>query len=133
MSIAISSATAGAAAAAAKRRREQQEEEDMTGYGSDDLSGWEFKIVRSTTGRFKNPTILRQVLEEEARAGWELLEKFDDSRIRFKRRIDKRQSDAALGYDAYRTSYGIKEGVLVLIIVGAVLCIVLGIALFAQH
>jgi hypothetical protein len=133
MSIAISHATAGAAAAAARRRREQQEEEDMTGYGSDELSGWEFKIVRSTTGRFKNPAIIRQVLEEEARAGWELHEKFDDSRIRFKRRVEKRQGDAALGYDAYRTSYGIKEGTLAMIIIGIVLCVVLAVALFAQH
>src|SRR5678816_1729729 len=65
----------GAIAAAARRKREQREEEEMTDYTRDDLEkGYEFKIVRSATGAFKKPQTLRLVVEQEARAGWTLLE-----------------------------------------------------------
>jgi hypothetical protein len=119
MSVAVSSATAGAAAAA-KRRREQQEEEDMSGYTTDDLNGWEFKIIRSVFGTFRNPEKVRRALDEEARAGWELLEKFDDSRIRLKRRVEKRKDDSTLGYDAYRTTFGPPEYTIALFVLGMV-------------
>lgn len=47
--------SAAAAAAAAKRRREE-EEEHMTPYTPSDLAeNWEFKILRSATGSFKDP------------------------------------------------------------------------------
>jgi hypothetical protein len=102
----------GAAAAAAARRRRMrlaEEEEDMAGYTQDDLShDWEFKIVRSESGAFRKPEILRKLIEEEARAGWVMLEKFDDRRVRFKRSHSARTRDALLppGVDAYRTRYG---------------------------
>lgn len=120
---------AGAAAAAEKRRQEHMEEEDMAGYSQEDLEGWEFKIVRSTMGKFSNPNAIRQVCEQEARAGWEMLEKFDNSRIRFKRRVEKRRSDSSLGYDPYRTNYGIGEGGLAIAIVGALIAIILTVLL----
>lgn len=132
MSGAIAGANAGAIAAAAKRRREQQEEEDMTGYAQDELTGWEFKIVRSTTGRFRNPETVRKLREEEAKAGWELVEKFDDSRIRFKRRVEKRREDPHLGYDPYRTTYGIGEGTLALVVIGSILVLILFVLLFTS-
>jgi len=34
---------------------------------------------------FRDPVVLRQLCEEEAEAGWILLEKLDDHRVRFKR------------------------------------------------
>ena len=100
-----------AAAAAAKRRRMMlaEEEEDMARYTQDDLSNnWEFKIVRSESGAFRKPEVLRELIEEEARAGWVMLEKFDDGRIRFKRPRSARTRDALLppGTDPYRTQYG---------------------------
>jgi hypothetical protein len=115
---------AAAAAAAAKRRREQQEEEEMTKYSDEDLKeGWEFKIVRSNTGAFRSPATLQKPIEEETRSGWIMLEKFDDSRVRFKRPVAARGQDALMpaDIDPYRTTYGISEGVLVLIIIGAVI------------
>jgi hypothetical protein len=133
MSIAVSSATAGAAAAAAKRRRDQQEEENMTSYTTDDLNGWEFKIIRSTFGAFRNPEKVRRALEEEARAGWELFEKFDDSRIRLKRRVEKRKNDSTLGYDAYRTTFGPPEYAIALIVLGVVSVGILIALLFAKN
>ena len=111
-----------AVAAAQKRRLLEKEEQEMTGYGTQDMDGWEFKIVRSISGRFKNPDTIRKICEEEARSGWEMLEKFDDSRIRFKRRVDKRRSDGQQGVDPYRTQYGMGEGRLAI-------AIILGIAL----
>ena len=100
-----------AAAAAAKRRRMMlaEEEEDMARYTQDDLSNnWEFKIVRSDSAAFRKPEVLRELIEEEARAGWVMLEKFDDRRVRFKRLRSARTRDALLppGLDAYRTRYG---------------------------
>lgn len=45
------------------------EEEDMA-YTQEDLSNdWEFKIVRSESGAFRKPEVLKKLLEEEARAG----------------------------------------------------------------
>ena len=107
-------ATSGATAAAAAAAQRQQmmfaeEEEDMTRYTQDDLgNNWEFKIVRSDSATFRKPEVLRKVIEEEARAGWVMLEKFDNSRIRFKRPRSARTRDALLppGVDPYRTVYG---------------------------
>jgi hypothetical protein len=116
-------AAGGAAAAAARRRRaERNEEEQMTGYTATDLSdGWEFKILRSATGAFKKPDVLRRILEEEGRAGWVMIEKFDSQRVRLKRPAAARSGDSALGFDPYRTTVGISEGRLTLIIIGCAL------------
>jgi len=101
---------AAAGAAAARKRREQQEEEEMTGYTPQELAeGWEFKIVRSSTGAFRTPAFLRAVLDEEHRAGWSFVEKFDNGRIRLKRPASARANDSALGSDAYRTHVGMSE------------------------
>ena len=117
----MSAAIAGAVAAAAARR-ERKEEETMTGYTQADLNeGWEFKILRSATGAFGKPERLRQALEEEARAGWMLLEKFDNQRVRLKRPASARAGDATLGFDPYRTSYGMSDGKFVFMIMGSVL------------
>ncbi len=117
------SAAAGAAAAAAAARRLRQEEEEMTPYAKQDLDeGWEFKIIRSATNTFRDPQKLKAILDEEARAGWVLLEKFDNQRVRLKRPASARAGDAALGFDPYRTQVGMSD----LALVGVVLGIVFG-------
>ena len=94
----------------------------MTPYTRQDLSeNWEFKIIRSSTGAFKNPEKMRAVLEEEGRAGWVLVEKFDNGRIRLKRPHDARSTDAGLGFDPYRTQVGMSEGALVAVIIASVI------------
>jgi len=102
-----------AATAAANHRRElallELEETEMTKYAQEELDhNWEFKIMRSATGAFRKPEILQQVLAEESLAGWELLEKLDDNRLRLKRARDARKRDDRLppGVDPYRTQYG---------------------------
>jgi len=120
--------SAGAAAAAAEARRRQQEEEEMTKYTDADLQGdWEFKIIRANTMAFKNPEVFRQVCAEEAKAGWTLVEKFDDSRLRFKRPVSARAGDAGLDFDPYRTQYGISPGALVAIVLGCTFLVTGGI------
>ena len=93
----------------------------MTGYTPQELAeGWEFKIVRSSTGAFRTPTFLRAVLDEEQRAGWTFVEKFDNGRIRLKRPASARANDSALGSDAYRTHVGMSELKLAVCIFAAV-------------
>lgn len=101
----------------------------MTPYQSQNLSGdWEFKILRSISGVFGKPGKLREALDQEARAGWVLVEKFDNTRIRLKRPVSARSGDAALGFDPYRTNVGLSEGrfvvLLLLIIFGFVFLVI---------
>jgi hypothetical protein len=98
---AIAGAAAGAAAA-----RQAREEEKMAGYNTNDLDGWEFKIVRSALGRFSSRQAIEKVRQEEAQNGWELLEKFDDHRLRFKRRVERRSGGSVSNVDPYRSSVG---------------------------
>lgn len=91
----------------------EEEEMEMTKYTDKDMAEeWEFKIVRSATGTFKKLDVMQRVVGEEAMAGWVLLEKFDDKRLRFKRPMSARSKDAMLpqGVDPYRANYGISEG-----------------------
>ena len=110
------------------------EEEDMAQYTQDDLEGdWEFKIVRSDSAAFRKPEVLNKLIEEEAQAGWTMLEKFDDSRVRFKRPRSARARDAFLpeGVDPYRTRYGTlatRQAMLVGVMIGLVLFLGLGVA-----
>ena len=69
---------------------------------------WEFKIVHADRDLFHDPVVFRQLCAEEAQAGWVMLEKLDDRRVRFKRAIvlrDRLQLEH-LGFDPYRTFYG---------------------------
>ncbi len=117
--IAASTGAVAARAAAAARKKMLEEEENMTGYNKDDLDGWEFKIVRANSQKFKDPEVTRQVCDEEAQAGWELLEKFDNQRLRFKRRIEKRRNDQFVTGDPYRTLVGASEGQIAMIVIGS--------------
>ena len=110
------------------RARMYEEEEQLTPYDSKEtidpmdekvvpkskksndprLVGWEFKIVRSPSDVFRDSTVLKQLCDEEATAGWILLEKLDDRRVRFKRPIAMREviRSEMLPIDPYRTTYG---------------------------
>jgi hypothetical protein len=126
---------AAAQAAQAARQRQLREEERMTPYTHDELdNNWEFKIVRATTRAFRNPEALRKLIDEEARSGWVMLEKFDDSRVRFKRPRSAGAQDAqqlSSGIDPYRTQYGMSPNrftaIILLVILGISLLVVLGI------
>ncbi len=93
----------------------------MTGYRPEDLEGWEFKIIRSATRVFADRTKMQAILDEESQAGWEMVEKFDDQRIRLKRSADRRSMDGQSEIDPYRTNVGTSQAlIVVLILVGLV-------------
>lgn len=101
-----------AAAAAEQARQRLLQEEELTHYSDHELSeDWEFKIVRSATGVFRKPEEFAKLLEEEGRFGWVLLEKLDDGRVQFKRRVGSRPR-LPLGEhegDPYRSVYGMVQ------------------------
>jgi hypothetical protein len=103
-----------AAGAAAKLERDREEEEEVTPIHADPSGAVEYKIIRSATGAFKDPTKFRAALEEEAGAGWELVEKLDDSRARLRRSVAWRQKDAELSQDPYRIQVGLSQSALAL-------------------
>lgn len=121
MSVGGAAGAAAAVAAARKKRRIQEEEERLTSYNKEDLEGWEFKIVRANTRKFRTTEAVRQLCAEEAKAGWEMIEKFDDYRIRFKRPVSRRNQDSHAEIDPYRTLIGISEGATAALIVGILL------------
>jgi len=124
------------AAQQARERRllEEEEEENMTKYTPAELeNNWEFKIVRSETGAFRRPEVFQSLLQEESIAGWELVEKLDNRRVRFKRPRDARRRDATLppGLDPYRTYYGRSTARPVLIIgIAVMLALMVGLGVF---
>ena len=71
--------------------------------------------------------------EEEAIASWQLVEKFDKNRVRFKRPTSAQKRDAMLppGVNPYRTQYGISEGQLAVRILAVCFLIAAIIATFA--
>lgn len=101
----------------------------MTTYTTEDLrDDWEFKIVRSYFEAFRNPQKLQQVIAEEARAGWVLVEKFDNGRLRFKRPASARANDQLLPpeVDPYRSYYGTNSSAIMWVLLGMTIFLVLG-------
>lgn len=133
--MAFSGGAAAAAAVAAAKHQQMMfaEEEDMAQYMRGDLDNeWEFKIVRSDSAAFRKPGVLQKLIEEEARAGWVMLEKLDDGRIRFKRPRRSGARDALLppGVDPYRTQYGVSSTRIGLLAVGVMLLALLALGAF---
>jgi hypothetical protein len=86
--------------------------------------------VRANTRKFKDYEAVQQLCDEEAKAGWEMVEKFDDTRIRFKRSVEKRSGDRHLEVDPYRTRVGMTEAAIGWI-VGLSVAVTLGILILA--
>jgi hypothetical protein len=94
-------------AAAAKRRAEEQEREELAmieRLSQEDGEGrYEYKILRSYSNAFRNPERRRQILNEEARAGWEMVAKLDNARLVVRR--PRTAADRPIqGIDPYRTA-----------------------------
>jgi hypothetical protein len=75
---------------------------------------WEYKIVRAHYDFFRNPQNFMRLCEEESQAGWILLEKLDDRRVRFKRNLEMRDNIDVnqLSFDPYRCHYGPSNGLI---------------------
>jgi len=120
----------GAIAAAAALEAMHREEEEMTVYTETDLNeNWEFKILRSNTGAFRKPEELQKACDEEKQAGWVLVEKFDNYRLRFKRPRSAPTHSTALSVDPYRSYYGISSGPYVALTIAITLAVVFGIVI----
>lgn len=105
----------------------------MTNYTQDDLKNdWEFKIVRSDAAAFRKPEVLEKLVEEEAQAGWVMLEKLDDNRIRFKRPRTARAGDDFLpeGVDPYRTRHGVPSARYAVLVLIGLMVLGLGVAVY---
>jgi hypothetical protein len=112
---------AGTTAAHQAAKKQRQEEEEMTNYSESELQqDWEFKIVRSATGAFSKREKIELVAAEESVAGWVLVEKFDDNRLRFKRPASAKRNDFSLppNINPYRTTIGLSEAGLAFTIMG---------------
>lgn len=115
-------AMAGASIAAAAALQQQMEEEQEMTYKSDDLNGWEFKILRSNSGAFNTSAEMNKALQEESVHGWELVEKFDNYRLRLKRPVDaRRKINTNATSDPYRTHYGISDARMAVYVIAGVL------------
>jgi hypothetical protein len=90
---------------------------------------WEYKIVRARNGEFGDRAHLRALLRQEGRAGWIMIEKYDDYQVRFKRPCSARRLDDQLPpeIDPYRTIYHFSRemDVIYAVLLAAALCFVI--------
>ncbi len=111
----------------------------MTQYTQNELANdWEFKIVQSVTEAFKKPEVVALLKEEEALAGWRMVEKFDNNRIRFKRPASAQRKDHMLpmNIDPYRTQYGMSSaglGLRILVVVFLLLGVIIAIGVLSGN
>jgi hypothetical protein len=128
------SASAGAAAAAAAvyQRMIQEEEEEMTKYSPEEVRGWEFKILRASGRGFGDKVLLKKTLAEEAQAGWEMLELFDNNRLRLRRPVTEREKDESREIDPYRMNVGTSAGWIIFLILFMMLIFIITIGLLAS-
>ncbi len=68
---------------------------------------WEYKTVHARWGEFSNPDHLQRLLQQEALAGWVMIEPFNADAVCFRRHKQAAAWDHLLppGIDAYRTLY----------------------------
>jgi hypothetical protein len=71
----------------------------------------EYKIVQSTTPFFAKRDNLLKTLSEESAAGWELVEKFDNYKIRLQRDVKHRAEDEGRSIDPYRCQVGVSNSI----------------------
>lgn len=78
-------------------------------YEEKTVNNREYKIITSNTPSFGNREKMQQILGEEAQAGWELEEKFDNFKVRVGRDKSARDNDDKLSFDPYRTNVGMNN------------------------
>ena len=69
----------------------------------------EYKTVQAQTPLFADTKKMHEILLEEAKTGWDLLEKEDNYRIKLQRSIDNRSKDGNSAIDPYRTTVGVSS------------------------
>lgn len=69
----------------------------------------EYKILQSQTPLFASTAKMHEAMEQESKAGWTLLEKEDNYRIKLQRNTSNRDNDKNLDFDAYRSTVGVSS------------------------
>lgn len=96
----------------------------------------EYKVIQSQTPLFADTTRMHEVLAQEEKAGWQLLEKEDNYKIRLQRNISFRANDKNLDFDAYRSTVGVSPVVtygMTAVITVAVVSLILYLALWSSN
>lgn len=73
------------------------------------MNNKEYKVITSNTPIFSNPVRLKEILAEEAPAGWDLEEVLDSGKIRVSRDKSNRASDSGRSLDPYRVNVGMNQ------------------------
>lgn len=84
----------------------------------------EYKILQSQTPLFASTAKMHEALELESKAGWTLLEKEDNYRIKLQRNTSSRDNDKNLDFDAYRSTVGVSSVVTYGMTAALTLCVV---------
>lgn len=95
----------------------------------------EYKVIQAQTPLFASTPKMHEILEEEAQAGWNLLEKEDNYRLKLQRETSHRENDNKLSIDPYRTTVGVSSMVTygaTAAITIAVVSVILYLALWSQ-
>ena len=92
---------------------------------------WEYKIVRARHGEFADRRHLHAVIQREARAGWRMIEKYDDHRLLFRRPRHARARDHHLppGISPYQSEYRSEEHSNVWAMVVLSVCVAVGLGM----
>lgn len=69
----------------------------------------EYKVITSNTPIFASPEKLKQILAEEAQAGWDLEELIDSTKIRVSRDKGQRSGDGGRALNPYRINVGMNQ------------------------
>lgn len=87
---------------------------------------WEYKIVFAREGEFAKERHLTSLLQQEAPAGWTLVEKYSDSYVRLGRPVYARNFDWQLppSIDPYRTIYTLPVEERVIYLVFYTVCVI---------
>ena len=96
----------------------------------------EYKVVQAQTPLFSDTAKMHEILDQEARAGWQLLEKEDNYRIKLQRNISHRENDKNLDFDAYRSNVGVSSVVtygVTAVVTIAIVSVILYLALWSNN
>ncbi len=96
----------------------------------------EYKVIQAQTPLFSDTAKMHEILDQEARAGWQLLEKEDNYRIKLQRNISHRDNDKNLDFDAYRSNVGVSSVVtygVTAVVTIAIVSIILYLALWSNN
>ncbi len=84
----------------------------------------EYKVITSNTPIFRNPAKLKQILAEEAQAGWNLEEVIDSSKIRVGRDKSNRAGDGSRAIDPYRINVGMNQALYLAIVASITILVI---------